>query len=197
MKIVTVPHPVLNQKTKPVLKIDKKINRLVKGMMELLNKQTDPPGVGLAAPQIEINLSLFIVKPTKKAKPTVFINPKIVKISYNQSPPKAELVKSVKKNKTDSTDFNRSAKRKPISTKLEGCLSIPKIWSFVNRPKKILLEYQTLNGKKKTEWFSGLEAVIIQHELDHLNGVLFTQRALEQKSTLFEEKEGKLIKKEI
>jgi peptide deformylase len=197
MKIISVPHPILNQETKVVLKIDKKLKRLVKEMIELLNKQTDPPGVGLAAPQVGIPLQLFVIKPTAKSLVKAFINPKIVKISYNQSPPKAELVKSVKKNKTDLTDSNRSVKRKPISTKLEGCLSIPKIWGSIKRGKKILLEYQTIEGQKKTEWFSGFAAIIIQHEVDHLKGILFTQRILEQEAVLYEEKEGKLIKKEI
>lgn len=184
MKIITVPHPILNQKAKPVVKIDKKTQQLVKEMIVVLNKQVDPAGVGLAAPQVGINLSLFIIKPTAKSSVKAFINPRVIKhVTYNT---KYERQNDVKK--------QGKTRRK---TPLEGCLSIPKIWATVKRAKKILLEYQTLEGEKKTEWFSGLEAVIIQHEMDHLNGTLFTQRALEQQSTLFEEKEGKLVKKEI
>jgi len=173
MKIVTVPHPILNQKTKPILKIDKKIRQLVKEMIKVLNKQIDPPGVGLAAPQVDFPLALFIIKPTKKTKPTVFINPRIIKhVTCNM---KHETQKKKK-------------------TPLEGCLSIKKVWGHVKRASKVLVEYQTLDGTKKTEWFSGFKATIIQHEIDHLKGILFTQRALEQQSTLFEEKEGKLEK---
>ncbi len=175
MKILTVPRPILNQPAKPVLKVDKKIQQLVKEMIEVLNKQVDPPGVGLAAPQVGIPLQLFIIKPTKKAKPQAFINPFIKKTVFNKD----------------------SLQKKTKKTHLEGCLSIPKIWSHVERAKKVLLEYQTTTGEKKTEWFSGFAAIIIQHEVDHLKGILFTQRTLEQGLTLYEEKEGKLIKKKI
>ena len=78
--------------------------------------------------------------------------------------------------------------------KLEGCLSIPHIWGPVTRNTKILLEYQDLTGEKHSEWFSGFTSVIIQHEMDHLQGVLFTQRVLEQKGRLYQEKDGKLEK---
>jgi peptide deformylase len=88
----------------------------------------------------------------------------------------------------------KSLKKAKKPLKLEGCLSIPKIWSPVARAKKILLEYQDLTCQVKREWFQGFKAIIIQHEVDHLNGILFTQRALEQKNPLYEEKEGKLKK---
>ncbi len=175
MKILIVPHPILNQPAKPVIKIDKKIHQLVKGMIELLNKQVDPPGVGLAAPQVGIPLQLFLIKPTRKAKPQTFINPFIKKTVF----------------------IKDSLQKKTKKTHLEGCLSIPKIWSHVERAKKILLEYQTIDEQKKTEWFSGFEAIIIQHEIDHLKGILFTQKAIEQNAPLFEETEGKLKKIEL
>lgn len=176
VKILTIPHPILTQKAKPVKKIDKKIEYLVKHMSELLNQQTDPPGVGLAAPQVGKNLSLFIIKPTKKAKPTVFINPIIKKTVFVK----------------DSFEKNKAKKNK--KTAIEGCLSIPKIWGVVRRANKVLVEYQDLSGEKKIKWFSGFEAVIIQHEIDHLNGILFTKRVIENNLPLYEEKEGKLRK---
>ena len=73
---------------------------------------------------------------------------------------------------------------------------MPKIWGEVKRAKKVLLEYQTDDEslEKKQAWFSGFEAVIIQHEVDHLEGILFTQRALAQNQPLYEEKEGKLVR---
>lgn len=174
MKIITVPQPILNQKTKPVKKIDGKIQSLVKAMVKTLEAQTDPPGVGLAAPQVGENLSLFIIKPTKKSKPEVFINPKIIKLI----------------NSPTSLPDNKKNSKIP----LEGCLSIPRIWGVVNRANKVLLEYHDLKGQKKTEWFSGFKAIIIQHEMDHLNGILFTQRVIEQKKELFEERDGQLKK---
>ncbi len=184
MKILIVPHPILNRKTKPVKNVDHKIIRLAKEMIKILEKQTNPPGVGLAAPQVGINLSLFIIKPTKKAKPTVFINPKILKSEIRNS--KFEINSKFK---------NQKNKNKRIP--LEGCLSIPKIWGVVKRAEKVLLEYQDLYGKRKTEWFSKFRARIIQHEVDHLNGILFTKRAVEQKQKLYQETEGKLKAIEI
>lgn len=172
MKIITIPEPILNQKTSPVKKIDQKINQLIKKMIKTLDNQKNPPGVGLAAPQVGKSLSLFIIKPTKKSKPQVFINPKIIK--------------------TESQNLKFKNQNKKLV--LEGCLSIPKIWGAVKRDKKVILEYQDALGNKKIEEFLGLKAVIIQHEMDHLNGILFTQRAVEQKADLYEEKNGKFKK---
>ena len=169
LKIVTVPNPVLSSPTKPVAKIDDSVKKLVAEMKETLEAQSDPQGVGLAANQIGLNLSLFIIKKNPKAKIAVFINPKILK----------KVEKKL-----------RRKKRLPV--KLEGCLSIPRIWGPVKRAGKISLEYQDLSGKTKKEWFFGFMATIIQHEIDHLEGVVFTQRSLEQKAPLYKEVGGKL-----
>lgn len=184
LSIVTVPNTILTTPSPEVKKIDRKILNLVSEMEQILLKKVNPQGVGLAASQVGVNLAIFIIKPSKKAKVEAFINPRIVKISQSQ----LKLVKVRKNQNIDSTD---SRQRK---TKLEGCLSIPKIWAPVSRANKIYLEYQDLNGKKHKRWFSGFKAVIIQHETDHLQGILFTQRALEQNSIMYEEKEGKLVK---
>lgn len=181
LKIVTVPNKILNSINKPVVNFDSRLKKLIKEMDKTLTAQQDPPGVGLAAPQVGYNLRLFIIKPDPEAKTEVFINPKIVKISQSQ-------LKSVSPTSSAKTD------PKPISTKLEGCLSIPRIWGPIKRAKKILIEYQMVEGTKLSKWYSGFKAVIIQHEIDHLDGILFTQRAIEQKSTLFEEKNKKLEK---
>jgi len=174
LKIVHAPNPILFQKTKAVAKIDEKIKKLIEEMKETLLAQSDPQGVGLSANQVGVGLSLFIMKPTKKSKIFVFINPKIIKTVLEKERP--------------------SSKKKTI--KLEGCLSVPKIWGNVKRPSKVLLEYQTddENFEKKQKWFCGFEAIIIQHEVDHLNGTLFTQRAVAQNQPLYEEKDGKLEK---
>ena len=86
----------------------------------------------------------------------------------------------------------KSKSKKKI--KLEGCLSIPKIWGPVNRAERIFLHYQDLTGKKYLKWFSGFEATVIQHEIDHLNGIVFTQRAVEQKKQLYKEENEELVK---
>ncbi len=188
LKIVTVPNEVLIIPTKSVASFDGKLHQLVKDMEETLNAQIDPQGVGLAAPQVGVGSALFIMKPTPKSSVKTFVNPKILKSQINPKIPTSPFGL-----RGTSQIKNKKQRRKHH---FEGCLSIPRIWSPVHRAKKLLLEYQTVNGEKKTEWFTGFNAVIIQHEVDHLNGVLFTQRALEQKSQLYEEKRGKLVKLE-
>ena len=84
--------------------------------------------------------------------------------------------------------------------KLEGCLSIPKIWGKVKRAKTLTLQYRDEKGTVHKEEFSGFIATIIQHETDHTNGILFTQRVLEQKEKLYEtgkDEEGKEVLEEI
>lgn len=165
-------------------KIDERIKKLIKNMEVVLIAQDDPPGVGLAANQVGVNLSIFIIRPTLKSKIKVFINPKIIKTVLLKDSPLRRV--------------SRKKKKHPV--RLEGCLSIPRIWGPVKRAKKVLLEYQDLapptDGVKRG-WFQGFEATIIQHEMDHLNGVVFTQRTIEQKKQLYKENEGELIKIEL
>lgn len=170
LKIVTIPNAVLTTPAKPVDRIDEKIRNLVIDMEETLIAQVDPQGVGLAAPQVGAGLRLFLMKQNPDEDTEVFINPKIL-----ESTPYA---------------LHPTPSKKKKGQKLEGCLSIPAIWAPVKRPNKVYVEYQNLTGKIKKQWFSGLKATIIQHEIDHLEGVLFTQRALEQNSVLYEEKNG-------
>ena len=181
LKLVTVPNNILTSITKPVTVFDEDLQKLIIQMEETLIAQTDPPGVGLAAPQIGRDLAIFIMKPTPKVETEIFINPRVLKFEIRNS-----------KFETNSNIQNKKSKNK--KTPLEGCLSVPRIWGPIKRNKKILIEYQTIDGEKKTNWFKGFRAVIIQHEMDHLNGILFTQRALEQNSQLFEETNGELEK---
>lgn len=166
LKILTAPNESLTTPTKAVKKFDKKLKDLIEDMIETLKVQKDPEGVGLAANQVGANLSLFILWPDHSKKPKVFINPKILK-----------TVKAKKKKR----------KKEEEGIPLEGCLSIPKIWGEVERAEKVLVEYQDETGKKKKEWFEGMEAVIIQHEIDHLNGILFTQHVISQGKILYKE----------
>ena len=179
LKIVTVPATVLTQPTKTVSKIDEKIKKIISDMEKVLIAQDDPPGVGLAANQVGLNLSIFIIRPTEKAKIKVFINPKIIS--------RTDLFRTVLKKV-------RPYKSKRPKIKLEGCLSIPRIWGPVKRAERIFLHYQDLTGKKYLKWFTSFEAIIIQHEMDHLSGIVFTQRAIEQKGQLYREENDELVK---
>lgn len=163
LSIVTAPNPVLSTKAKPVARVDKAILNLVEQMEESLDKATDPIGVGLAAPQVGKSLDLFITKPTAKSKIFVFINPKIT------------AKQPLKEEKDNKKTF-----------KLEGCLSLVNIWGEVQRAPEITVEYLDETGKEHKRQFQGFMATIIQHEVDHLNGILFPKRVLEQGGTLYQ-----------
>jgi peptide deformylase len=160
--ILTATNPILRKKCKPIAKIDKKALALVKDLKDTLTAKKDPEGVGLAAPQIGKNVNIFAIKPADRVK--IFINPKIL---------------SIKKVATG----NAKKKQKKV---MEGCLSIPNYYGPLARPGIVKLKYQTPNGEVKIENFEKLPAHIIQHEVDHLKGILFIDRLLEQKQKLYE-----------
>lgn len=141
-------------------------------MEKTLDNQKDPEGVGLSAPQVELDMAIFIVKHPQKKKLHTFINPKILE------------VKDIPKKKSQEEDEE--------NMNLEGCLSIPDIWAPVQRFDIVQLEYTELDGSKKQATFEGFMSVVVQHELDHLDGILFTQRALEQGQPIYKEVNGKL-----
>lgn len=161
--IIDAPNPVLTTPSHTVTAFDKRMRELVTMMKTTLLSATNPKGVGLAAPQIGEHSRIFITKPFESSKIRVFINPEIIKKSK-------ELTEGVPEREN----------------KLEGCLSIPKIWGRVHRAKSVTLRYQDETGKIHEEQFSGFLATIIQHETDHTNGILFTQRVLEQKGKLYQ-----------
>ena len=163
LEIVKAPHSILSQKTKPVAKIDNGILKLIEQMKKSLDSATDPIGVGLAAPQIGKSLKIFIAKPGAKSKVLTFINPRVIK-----SAPVLAI-----------DGFDKKTR------KLEGCLSLPNIWGEVQRYSAIQLEYQDESRKMHNKKFTGFISTIIQHEIDHLNGILFPKRVLEQNRTLY------------
>lgn len=175
--IVATPNPVLSSPARTVTSFDTRLAKLIRDMKAVLRGAKNPKGVGLAAPQIGERWRIFITRPTEKSEIRVFINPEIVKRSANQ---------------TDGVPEREN--------KLEGCLSIPKIWGRVKRANEITLRYQDETGASHKEQFSGFLATIIQHETDHTNGVLFVQRVLEQKGKLYQsakDENGKEILEEI
>ncbi len=162
LEIIKAPNTVLSQKAKRIVKVDKAVVRLIAEMTEAMEAATDPIGVGLAAPQVGKSLRLFIAKPSKKSKVLVFINPKVTK--------------KTKKEKSSKKDEHK---------KLEGCLSLLNIWGEVERFDIIWVSYLDEAGKKHNRKFDGFLATILQHEIDHLDGILFPKRVLEQKGTLY------------
>jgi peptide deformylase len=186
-RIVQVPNPVLITHTKKVTVIDKKVLDIIDRMKKTLSITDNPKGVGLAATQIGISLSIFITRPRENSVIRAFINPQIIWKSDELS----ELVR-------DEGEGNSIRKEK----KLEGCLSINNIWGHLLRASHVKLRYLDPTGQTKEEKFSGFMATIIQHEVDHLNGILFTQRVMEQKEKLYEihtndKGEEKLVEIEI
>ncbi len=163
--IITVPHATLLQKAEPVKVFDKKLLALVQDMTDTLLVQQDPIGVGLSAPQINELTRVCIIRPDEDTPARALLNPRIVKSVQGR------------------------ASRKPL---LEGCLSIPRIWGYVLRPEKVHVEYEDLSGKTHTEVFTGFDSIIVQHEIDHLDGILFTRHTLAQGYQLYKEVDGEL-----
>jgi len=179
LNIVSAPNPVLSQSAKKVSKIDAKILKFIDEMKQSLLSARDPIGVGLAAPQTGRSLQIFIAKPNEKSPILVFINPVIEKFLDTPTQEKRESKQSEK---------TARAKEKAGIDKniqLEGCLSLKDIWGEVKRHPGVLLSYQDEKGKSHSQNFSGFMATIIQHEEDHLNGILFPKRVLEQKNHLY------------
>jgi peptide deformylase len=175
IKIVTAPCSVLSDIAKPISKVDASVTKIIAEMKEALLKTNDPKGVGLAAPQIGKSLKIFIAKPTDESEIMVFINPQILQ--------KSSKVDYVKRSKKDVSE--------KASKKLEGCLSLPNIWGPVLRASSLTVSFLDEQGEPHKQTFSGFMATIIQHETDHLNGVLFPKRVLEQKGILYKSSRNK------
>lgn len=136
---------LLREKAKRIGRVDRTVHLLAKRMHETV-QHPDHKGVGIAAPQVGISRRLILVQRYDKDGKAfdVMINPMII-------------------SKSDS-----------LCDRIEGCLSIPVVRQNVNRRCSIRLKYKTLEGKKVIENIHGFTARIVQHELDHLNGILFT-----------------------
>jgi len=152
--IVTLPDPVLKRKARPVNKFDKELQTLLDDMVETMR---DAPGVGLAAPQIGLSDRIIVIEYYEREedeenedapkKVWAVINPEIVKAS-------------------EETMMG-----------IEGCLSIPGLLGEVERHAEVQVKGFNRHGKPMKVKAKGWLARIFQHEIDHLNGVLFTERA--------------------
>lgn len=174
-KIVVTPNSVLAQIAQPVEKFDQNLLTILKEMEVTLRATDDPKGVGLAAPQVGLSLRIFQMKPTDESPVTSYINPVIESIAGDKAVLKKENSKKVEAKKP----------KKSKGKLLEGCLSIPNIWGNVARPRQLTLSWYDMTGKPHKKLFKGFPAVIVQHEIDHLNGILFTKHVMEQGEKLY------------
>lgn len=171
-KIVQAPDEVLRTATKPITEFDEKLAKIIEDMRVTLIVQKNPEGVGLAANQVGLPYRLFLARfSTSRKEPVhVFINPEIIE---------------------HSDDFQIETKKSP----LEGCLSLPKYYGVVKRWKWIRIKYLDDSGAARNDIFEDFPAVVIQHEMDHLNGKIFVERILEQKGKMYKitgkDKDGK------
>lgn len=177
--ILTIPDERLRQRSQEITSFDKSLESLIGDLADTLVSQTDPPGLGLSAPQIGIFKRVFVAKIRKKQSFSAkkqsfsanrvksFINPKIVKLS------KQEV------------------------TYLEGCFSVPQLYGHVIRPAELDLEARDKQGKVSRAHYKGLPARIIQHEVDHLNGILFTDHVHDQNGKIFKVEKGKGGKEQL
>ncbi|HSD92517.1 MAG TPA: peptide deformylase [Methyloceanibacter sp.] len=141
--ILTIPDPVLRKLAAPVERVDDELRRLIDDMLATMY---DAPGIGLAAPQIGISRRLIVMDPSKDDQPKtpmVMLNPEIL---------------------------DRSEE---VRTHEEGCLSIPEFTAEIERPAKTRVAYIDPEGKKQEAELGGIWSTLVQHEIDHLNGVLF------------------------
>ena len=141
--IIIEPDPILRKKSDYVERVDDEIRKL---MQDMLKTMYDAPGIGLAAIQIGILKRIVVIDISKdedKKSPLFLVNPEII---------------------------HRS---KETSTYEEGCLSLPGQFAEIERPAECTLKYIDYNGKEKELKADGLLATCVQHEVDHLNGILF------------------------
>ena len=142
-KIIIEPDTILRKKSDPLEKVDNELRKLMDDMLETMYAA---PGIGLAAVQIGVLKRMVVIDISKEKEnknPIFLINPEIVYTS------------------------------KKTSIYEEGCLSLPGYFAEIERPAECQIEYLDYDGKKKEMKVDGLLATCIQHEVDHLNGVLF------------------------
>jgi peptide deformylase len=164
LPIVLLPDPILRQKSSPIERVDEDLRKFDGQMLETMY---EAPGIGLAAVQVGEPRRMLVIDLAKEDEPKaphVFINPEIVDSSSGRS------------------------------VYEEGCLSIPETFAEVERPAEVTVSYIDLDGNKQEMHASGLMATCLQHEIDHLNGVLFIDHISRLKRDMVIKKFRKLAK---
>ena len=165
-KILTEPNETLREKSLKVEHVDDEIRNLMDDMLETMYAA---PGIGLAAIQVGVAKRIIVLDIAPKdepKKPMFFVNPKIISKSDNNS------------------------------TYEEGCLSVPGQFAEIDRPDKCHISYIDYNGQQKELKAEGMIATCIQHEIDHLEGILFIDYLSKLKKTMIVKKLSKQ-KKEL
>jgi len=163
-EILTVPNPVLKQVSQPVAAVDGELRALMDDMLETMY---DAPGIGLAAIQIGVPKRVIVMDLAREEEPKApryFVNPEILWSSEE------------------------------MQGYEEGCLSVPEYYDEVQRPSKVRLRYLNYQGDTVEEEAEGLYAVCIQHEMDHLDGILFIDHLSRLKREQAVKKVKKLVK---
>jgi peptide deformylase len=163
-EILVVPNPILKQVSQPVEKVDDDLRVLMDDMLETMYAA---PGIGLAAVQIGVPKRVIVMdlaRPEEPPQPRYFINPEILWASEETAPYE------------------------------EGCLSVPEIYDEVERAARVKIRYLNYQGELVEEDAEGLFAVCIQHEMDHLEGVLFIDHLSRLKREQAVKKVRKLVK---
>ena len=143
LSILTLPDPVLRKKAREIERVD---SSLLKPADDMLATMYDAPGIGLAAPQVGVLRRLIVMDPARDEAPKdplIMINPVIL---------------------------DRSGEMRVHE---EGCLSIPDFMAEVERPAQTRIGYIDVEGRKQEATLEGIWSTLVQHEIDHLNGVLF------------------------
>jgi len=160
-QILTEPNEILRKKSLPVDSVDKDLQILMDDMLETMYAA---PGIGLAAIQVGIPKRVIVLDIEQKEgskKPLFFVNPEIIQKSKN------------------------------LSTYEEGCLSVPGQFAEIDRPDKCHIKYLDYYGEKKEINAEGMLATCIQHEMDHLEGILFIDYLSKLKKTMIIKKLSK------
>jgi peptide deformylase len=166
-QILTEPDPQLRIKSKPVKEVDREIKNLMKDMLETMYAA---PGIGLAAVQIGVHKRVVVIDIAKEPQPKnpiYLVNPEIVWSS------------------------------KTKCTYEEGCLSLPKQFAEIERPDQCHVKYLDEKGKEQLLKAEGLLSTCIQHEIDHLNGVLFIDYLSKLKKSFILKKLSKAKKEAV
>jgi peptide deformylase len=143
LPIITIPNPVLRKKAAPIERVDAALLKLAEDMLATMY---DAPGIGLAAPQVGVLRRLIVMDPSREEEPKqplIMFNPVILE------------------------------RGSEMRTHEEGCLSIPEFTAEIERPAMTRVGFIDTEGKEQEKTLEGIWSTLVQHEIDHLNGILF------------------------